>query len=372
MKNCKKIAAITALAASWLCISPMQSTYADDTESAEIYGTCYVVHPYTDAQTGTVTDGSSEYLTLSDENGSPLYGSIAQVNFELANVTDGFQVIDITFGFDNKCFTYLSYDSDLLYGGALKRATLKTVTNAKQVYNKGYSFVKIVSSSLNRITDEGTIAGLNFFVPQGTSAGLYPLDITINNYGYKENSTEIELPRIVVNSGFISVPGCAENSNPIDFGNNSAILEQYIAQNNIDTTLDGIEGCSPMDIYWSQRQNGLANNSFQIGDIAQLELGLRGDANLDGVIDAKDSALIAQYSALRSSGATVSLNDSNENLALTLANINVDIDSNGACIDAKDAAGVAKFSALSSSYSSSASFLEAYVDIWTQIGFFGS
>lgn len=371
MKNCKKLAALAFALSAQLCILPLQSTALDD-NSAAISGECYVVHPYTDMQTGTVTNGTADYLTLTDENGSLIYGSVAPVEFKLANVTDGFQVIDITFGFDNKCFTYLSYDEDSLYMGALKRATLKTATTAKQVYNKGYSFVKVVSSSLNRITDEGTIVKLNFFVPQGTSAGLYPIDITINNYGYKEDTTEVELPRTVANAGFISVPGCAESTNSIDFGENSEILQQYITQNNIDTTLDGVSGCSPADIYWSQQENGGTGNLFEIGDIASLELGLRGDANLDGTIDAKDSALIAQYSALQSSGADVVLNDDNNNLALTLANVNNDLTSSSACVDAKDAAGIATFSALSANYSSNANSFQAYVDIWSQLGFFGS
>ncbi|MBQ7132728.1 MAG: hypothetical protein IJO29_09150 [Oscillospiraceae bacterium] len=379
MKNNRKIAAITAFIAAFTQLCAPISSNADLTDvadSAWISGDCAVVYPYVNAQTGTIMNGTAEYLTVSDENGVPLSGDIAEVAFNLDNVSTGFQVIDLTFGFDNEKFTYLTYDEDSLYEGVLKRASMNSVTNAKQVYDKGYSFVKIVSSSLNQITDTGSIIKLRFFVPQGTKAGLYPVSVTINDYGYKPDKTEVDLPCVVANSGFISVPGCAESSQAIDFGENSEVLERYIEANLIDTTLDGVEGCSPMDIYWSQYESNPANNSFAIGDVASLELGLRGDANLDGTVDAKDAALIAKYCAYSASGTAPVMSEKNNNLALTLANINGDTASNGTVVtgyhDAKDAASVAKYTSLSSTYPATADPLEVYVNVWTQIGQFGS
>ncbi len=378
MKNSRKIAAALAFCAAFTSIcAPIGTSadLADVADSAWISGDCAVVYPYANAQTGTIMNGSKEYLTISDANGTPLAGDIAEVTFSLDNVSTGFQVVDLTVGFDSGKFTYLGHDEDLLYEGVLRRATLKTITIPSKVYEMDEPVVKLVSSSLNQITDTGNLFKLNFFVPQGTKAGLYPVSVTINDYGYKPDKTEVDLPCVVVNSGFISVPGCAENTESIDFGENSGLLEDYTEANLIDTAIDGVEGCSPFDIFWSLRANN-SSTDINIADVAALELGLRGDANLDGTVDAKDAALVARYSALSASGTEIVLNNDNNNLAKTLANTNGDTAPNGETvignIDAKDAASIAKYSALYSTYPSDADEYAVYREIWTQLGVFGS
>ena len=92
---------------------------------------------------------------------------------------------------------------------------------------------------------------------------------------------------------------------------------------------------------------------------------MRGDANLDNVIDTKDAALMAKYASEKAiSGDTAPVMSAiNDFLAKLVANINGD-DS----IDTKDAANAAMFASAKSNYPSNFSEMEKYMAIWKEIG----
>ncbi len=104
--------------------------------------------------------------------------------------------------------------------------------------------------------------------------------------------------------------------------------------------------------------------SREIGTL-DMSIAMRGDANLDNVIDTKDAALMAKYASEKAiSGDTDPVMSAiNDFLAKLVANINGD-DS----IDTKDAANAAMFASAKSNYPSSFSEMEKYMAIWKEIG----
>ena len=343
---------------------------ADTTAGAKIYGTSDLVHPATANLTGTVLNGSSEYTTVTDANGNALHGDIAQVSVYLENTTEAFQVFQMNVDFDSEYFTYLSYNEDEFYSGALKTGMLKVVTNPKAVYEMEDPIVIINSISTNMNISSGIITTLNFHVAHNTPAGCYAIPLEIELFGYKDGNQEVPLNCTIKHNAFITVAGSADDTNAIDLGESADILDTYIADNNVDTTLDGVEGCSPFDIYWSNP----GQTTYQIGDMMTLEMGLRGDANLDGTVDTRDAALVASYQSQLSTSTDgdVVLNASNDAMAKTLANVNGDAiakdSASVGCIDTRDAALVANYSSLSVNYPAGTSDAQIYREVWQSLG----
>lgn len=90
---------------------------------------------------------------------------------------------------------------------------------------------------------------------------------------------------------------------------------------------------------------------------------LRGDANLDHDIDAKDAALIARYSStvagLAPGDDEPLLSATDNERAKQVADVN-----NDGVIDAKDASLIAKYSSYYSTYSNEYTEAEKYYEIW--------
>ncbi len=102
-----------------------------------------------------------------------------------------------------------------------------------------------------------------------------------------------------------------------------------------------------------------ALNPLSLGDF-NFKIAMRGDANLDHSVDAKDAALIAKYSAITASGETAILSETDNALAMLASDVGEDLS-----INAKDSAMIANFSAQSSIFGGDA--MSAYYPIWKSL-----
>ncbi len=107
--------------------------------------------------------------------------------------------------------------------------------------------------------------------------------------------------------------------------------------------------------------NGTAK---EIGKL-DVNIAMRGDANLDNVIDTKDAALMAKYASEKAiSGDTPPVMSAiNDYLAKLVSDIN-----NDTAIDTKDAANAAMFASTKSNYPADISDMDKYIGIWKEIG----
>ena len=125
-----------------------------------------------------------------------------------------------------------------------------------------------------------------------------------------------------------------------------------------ENLLEIFEAGSPADIDMSEPvrilRSGLALDGLSVrnsqGEEASLEyrIGLKGDADCNGVVNASDASLILKYAASQGSGRTASLTDGSDATAEQFAFFLADIDGEGkenSVLDASDAASVLKYAA---------------------------
>lgn len=104
-------------------------------------------------------------------------------------------------------------------------------------------------------------------------------------------------------------------------------------------------------------------NPLSVGTV-DISISLRGDANLDHVIDSRDAALISKYAsdiAIGTENPVISA--INNALAKIVADVN-----NDEVIDTRDASNVSIYSSKNANYVSGVPAYQKYIDIWTEIG----